>query len=71
MTLNPTPELLTNLYWITLIAVIVSSASAVLKADSKMFDITTAAVTAGVSIFSARLLALYFNVSLPKFHFKT
>ena len=39
MSLNPTPELLTNLYWITLIAVIVSSASAVLKAGFKQFDL--------------------------------
>ncbi len=39
MSLNPTPELLSNLYWITLIAVIVSSASAVLKAGFKQFDL--------------------------------
>ena len=39
MSLNPTPELLANLYWITLIAVIVSSASAVLKAGFKQFDL--------------------------------
>jgi len=39
MTLNPTPELLNNLYWITLFAVIVSSASAVLKAGFKQFDL--------------------------------
>jgi len=39
MILNPTPELLNNLYWITLFAVIVSSASAVLKAGFKQFDL--------------------------------
>ena len=39
MTLNPTPDLLNNLYWITLVAVIVSSASAVLKAGFKQFDL--------------------------------
>lgn len=39
MTLNPTPELLETLYWITLIAVIVSSASAVLKAGFLQFDL--------------------------------
>ena len=39
MSLNPTPELLTNLYWITLVAVVVSSASAVLKAGFKQFDL--------------------------------
>ncbi|HIO97398.1 MAG TPA: trimeric intracellular cation channel family protein [Leucothrix sp.] len=39
MTLHPTPELLNSLYWITLIAVIVSSASAVLKAGFKQFDL--------------------------------
>jgi uncharacterized membrane protein YeiH len=37
--LNPTPALLENLYWITLLAVIVSSASGVLKAGFKQFDL--------------------------------
>lgn len=39
MTLNPTPALLDNLYWITLVAVVVSSASGVLKAGFKQFDL--------------------------------
>ena len=39
MILNPTHALLENLYWITLIAVIVSSASGVLKAGFKQFDL--------------------------------
>lgn len=39
MQLSPTPELLEVLYWITLFAVIVSSASAVLKAGFKQFDL--------------------------------
>ncbi|MEZ5454496.1 MAG: TRIC cation channel family protein, partial [Thiothrix sp.] len=39
MTLHPTPALLDSLYWITLVAVIVSSASAVLKAGFKQFDL--------------------------------
>jgi len=39
MTLNPTPELIDNLYLITLFAVIVSSASGVLKAGFKQFDL--------------------------------
>lgn len=39
ITINPTPVLLENLYWITLIAVIVSSASGVLKAGFKQFDL--------------------------------
>ena len=39
MTLFPTPELLVNLYWITLLAVIVSSASGVLKAGFKQYDL--------------------------------
>jgi len=39
MTLNPTPALLDSLYWITLIAVIVSSASGVLKAGFKKYDL--------------------------------
>jgi len=39
MTLEPTTELLQSLYWITLLAVIVSSASGVLKAGFKQFDL--------------------------------
>jgi uncharacterized membrane protein YeiH len=39
MLLNPTPALLSTLYWITLLAVIVSSASGVLKAGFKQFDL--------------------------------
>jgi len=39
MTLDPIPALLENLYWITLFAVIVSSASGVLKAGFKQFDL--------------------------------
>ncbi len=39
MTINPTPALLDSLYWITLVAVIVSSASGVLKAGFKQFDL--------------------------------
>ena len=39
MTLNPTPELVDSLYWITLVAVIVSSASGVLIAGFKKFDL--------------------------------
>lgn len=39
MTLVPTPLLLENLYWITIIAVIFSSASGVLKAGFKKFDL--------------------------------
>lgn len=39
MTLNPTPALLDSLYWITLVAVIVSSASGVLKAGFKKYDL--------------------------------
>jgi uncharacterized membrane protein YeiH len=39
MTFEPTPALLENLYWVTLLAVIVSSASGVLKAGFKQFDL--------------------------------
>ena len=39
MTLNPDPALLDSLYWITLVAVIVSSASGVLKAGFRQFDL--------------------------------
>jgi uncharacterized membrane protein YeiH len=39
MNIHPTPALLGSLYWITLIAVVVSSASGVLKAGFKQFDL--------------------------------
>ncbi|MFV1996682.1 MAG: trimeric intracellular cation channel family protein [Acidiferrobacterales bacterium] len=39
MTLEPTPSLLDSLYWITLLAVIVSSVSGVLKAGFKRYDL--------------------------------
>ena len=39
MALNPDPTLLNNLYWITLVAVVVSSASGVLKAGFQQFDL--------------------------------
>lgn len=39
MVLNPTPGLLESLYWITLLAVIVSSTSGVLKAGFNQFDL--------------------------------
>lgn len=39
MIISPTPALLESLYWITLVAVIVSSASGVLKAGFKQFDL--------------------------------
>lgn len=39
MLLEPTPLLLSNLYWITIVAVIFSSASGVLKAGFKKFDL--------------------------------
>jgi uncharacterized membrane protein YeiH len=37
--INPAPALLNSLYWITLVAVVVSSASGVLKAGFKQFDL--------------------------------
>src|SRR5210317_1291976 len=39
MTFEPTPVLLETLYWVTLLAVVVSSASGVLKAGFKQFDL--------------------------------
>lgn len=39
LTIDPTPALLRTLYWTTLFAVIVSSASGVLKAGFKQFDL--------------------------------
>ena len=34
-------------------------------------DITLAAIIAGLAMFIARLLAIYFNISLPRFRFKS
>jgi len=34
-------------------------------------DVTLAAIISGVSIFIARLLAIYYNISLPRFRFKS
>ena len=34
-------------------------------------DVTVAAAIAGLSIFTARLLAVYFDISLPRFRFKS
>ena len=39
MSVSPTPHLLDSLYWVTIFAVIVSSASAVLKAGFRQFDL--------------------------------
>ncbi len=61
MTLAPTPSLLDNLYWITLLAVIVSSASAVLKAGFKQFDlfgVIIIAITTGLGGGSLRDMLL-------------
>ena len=61
MTLAPNPSLLDNLYWITLLAVIVSSASAVLKAGFKQFDlfgVIIIAITTGLGGGSLRDMLL-------------
>ena len=61
MTLEATPLLLQNLYWITLLAVIVSSASGVLKAGFKQFDlfgVIMIAVTTGLGGGSLRDMLL-------------
>ncbi len=132
MILETTPSLLENLYWITLLAVIVSSASGVLKAGFKQFDlfgviiiaiatglgggslrdilldrdvfwiddqvffvaslgsavvvfvaarlvvvspkyflVADAAILSGLCIFASRLLAMYYNIGLPRFRFKS
>lgn len=34
-------------------------------------EITSAAIIAGLAMFIARLLAIYFNISLPRFRFKS
>ena len=61
MMLDPTPSLLTNLYWITLLAVVVSSASGVLKAGFKQFDlfgVIIIAITTGLGGGSLRDMLL-------------
>lgn len=61
MQLDPTSGLLDSLYWITLIAVIVSSASGVLKAGSKQFDlfgVIIIAITTGLGGGSLRDMLL-------------
>jgi len=61
MTLDPTPSLLITLYWITLTAVVVSSASGVLKAGFKKFDlfgVVIIAVTTGLGGGSLRDMLL-------------
>ena len=65
MILEPTSELLTNLYWITLLAVIVSSASGVLKAGFKQFDlfgVIMIAIATGLGGGSLRDMLLDRNV---------
>ena len=59
--LNLTPELLTSLHWIVLIAVVVSSASGVLKAGFRQFDlfgVVIIAITTGLGGGSLRDLLL-------------
>lgn len=61
MVLSPTPTLIENLYWITIIAVIVSSASGVLKAGFKQFDlfgVVIIAITTGLGGGSLRDMLL-------------
>ncbi|MDQ7074640.1 MAG: trimeric intracellular cation channel family protein [Gammaproteobacteria bacterium] len=61
MTLEPTLPLLENLYWITLLAVFFSSASAVLKAGGKQFDlfgVVIIAITTGLGGGSLRDMLL-------------
>ena len=61
MLLEPTPLLLSNLYWITLVAVIFSSASGVLKAGFKeldLFGVIIIAIATGLGGGSLRDLLL-------------
>ena len=65
MTLHPTTALLENLYWITLLAVIVSSASGVLKAGFKQYDlfgVIIIAIATGLGGGSLRDMLLDRNV---------
>lgn len=65
MTVNPIPPLLDSLYWLTIFAVIVSSASAVLKAGFRQFDlfgVIIIAVATGLGGGSLRDMLLDRNV---------
>jgi uncharacterized membrane protein YeiH len=65
MTLSPTPAMLETLYWITLLAVVVSSASGVLKAGFMKFDlfgVIIIAIATGLGGGSLRDMLLDRNV---------
>lgn len=65
MIIEETSELMKNLYWITLLAVMVSSASGVLKAGFKQFDlfgVMIIAITTGLGGGSLRDMLLDRNV---------
>jgi len=70
MTANPAPALLETLYWITLVAVVVSSASGELKAGFKQFDlfgVIIIAISTGLGGGSLRDMLL----DRPVFRFKS
>jgi len=75
MNLQITTALLDSRYWISLVAVVFSSASGVLKAGVKEFDlfgVTIIAIATGLGgIFLARLPAIRFDISLPRSRFKS
>ena len=75
MNLQVTTALLDSPYWISLVAVVFSSASGVHKAGVKqfhLFGVIIVAIATGLGgIFLARLLAIRFDISLPRFRFKS
>jgi hypothetical protein len=72
MVINPTPGLLEHLYWITLLAVVVSWGESLLFIRLITLDtgITFTAILSGFIIFSLRLVEIYYDITLPRFRFK-
>ena len=72
MVINPTTTLLKHLYWITLLAVVVSWGGSLLFIRLIALDIiiTFAAILSGMIIFTLRLMVMYFDITLPRFRFK-
>ena len=72
MVINPTTTLLKHLYWITLLAVVVSWGGSLLFIRLIALDIiiTFAAILSAMIIFSLRLVAIYYEITLPRFRFK-
>ena len=72
MVINPATTLLKHLYWITLLAVVVSWGGSLqfIRLIALDIIITFAAILSAMIIFSLRLVAIYYEITLPRFRFK-